>query len=61
MMITKRGLKWLNLLGLPISLYYNINNFSEARKRSYLVGSVGATSLLGTQELEKLFPDRKLR
>ena len=25
----------------------------EARKRSYLVGSVGPTSLLGTQELER--------
>merc|ERR1719186_79144 len=34
---------------------------SEARKRSYLVGSVGPTSLLGTQELERHFPDRKLR
>jgi len=34
---------------------------SEARKRSYLVGSVGPTSLLGTQELEKQFPDRTIR
>ena len=34
---------------------------SEARKRSYLVGSVGPTSLLGTAELEKQFPDRILR
>ena len=25
----------------------------QARKRSYLVGSVGPTSLLGTQELER--------
>ena len=34
---------------------------SEARKRSYLVGSVGATSLLGTGELERQFPDRTIR
>ena len=34
---------------------------SEARKRSYLVGSVGPTSLLGTQELERQFPDRTIR
>ncbi len=38
---------------------YNID--SEARKRSYLVGSVGPTSLLGTQELERQFPDRTIR
>ena len=34
---------------------------SEARKRSYLVGSVGPTSLLGTAELERQFPDRTIR
>ena len=34
---------------------------SEARKRSYLVGSVGPTSLLGSQELERQFPDRTVR
>ena len=34
---------------------------SEARKRSYLVGSVGPTSLLGTQELERQLPDRQIR
>ena len=34
---------------------------SEARKRSYLVGSVGPTSLLGTQELDRQLPDRTLR
>ena len=34
---------------------------SEARKRSYLVGSVGPTSLLGTGELERQFPDRTIR
>jgi len=34
---------------------------SEARKRSYLVGSVGPTSLLGTQELERQLPNRTIR
>ena len=34
---------------------------TEARKRSYLVGSVGPTSLLGTAELEKQLPDRTIR
>ena len=33
----------------------------EARSRSYLVGSVGHTSMLGTEELERYFPERKLR
>ena len=40
--------------GKPVSAH-------EARGRSYLMGSVGATSLLGTAELEKCFPDRTLR
>ena len=34
---------------------------SEARKRSFLVGPVGRTPLLGPHELEKNFPDRTLR
>ena len=33
----------------------------EARARSYLVGSVGHTSMLGSEELERYFPGRKLR
>lgn len=34
---------------------------SHARTRSYLCGSVGPTSLLGGEELEKYFPDRNVR
>ena len=34
---------------------------STARTRSYLCGSVGPTSLLGAEELEKYFPDRNVR
>ena len=34
---------------------------SHARTRSYLCGSVGPTSLLGSEELEKYFPDRNVR
>jgi len=34
---------------------------TEARSRSYLVGSVGHTSMLGTDELERHFPGKKLR
>jgi phosphatidylinositol-bisphosphatase len=33
----------------------------EARSRSYLVGSVGHTSMLGSEELERYFPERKLK
>ena len=36
-------------------------NIVQARKRSYLVGSVGPTSLLGTQELERQLPNRTIR
>ena len=34
---------------------------SHARTRSYLCGSVGPTSLLGVEELDKYFPDRNVR
>ena len=34
---------------------------SHARTRSYLCGSVGPTSMLGAEELEKYFPDRNVR
>ncbi len=34
---------------------------SDARTRSYLCGSVGHVSLLGAEELEKYFPDKKVR
>ena len=34
---------------------------TEARARSFLVGSVGHTSMLGADELEKYFPGKKLR
>ena len=34
---------------------------SHARTRSYLCGSVGPTSLLGVEELDKYFPDRSVR
>eukprot|EP00090_Calanus_glacialis_P024250 TRINITY_DN37662_c0_g1_i1.p1 TRINITY_DN37662_c0_g1~~TRINITY_DN37662_c0_g1_i1.p1 ORF type:complete len:731 (-),score=111.96 TRINITY_DN37662_c0_g1_i1:103-2295(-) len=47
--------------GSDVDFLSNSVPTSEARKRSYLVGSVGPTSLLGTQELEKQFPDRTIR
>jgi len=47
--------------GSDADYFSNSVPVSEARKRSYLVGSVGPTSLLGTQELEKQFPDRTIR
>ena len=34
---------------------------SEARVRSFLVGAVGATSMLGTQELDRCLRDRTVR
>ena len=34
---------------------------SQARARSYLLGSVGPTSMLGAEELERHFPARTLR
>ena len=34
---------------------------SQARARSYLLGSVGPTSMLGAEELERHFPTRTLR
>ena len=43
-----------------LSSSHNSVTVTEARKRSYLVGSVGPTSLLGTAELEKQFPDRTI-
>ena len=33
----------------------------DARARSYLLGSIGPTSILGTEELERYFPSRSLR
>ncbi len=47
----------------PLTQSLNLQTVAaaSARTRSYLLGSVGATSLLGPQELERCFPDRTLR
>lgn len=40
---------------------FNAIRALQARTRSFLLGSVGATSLLGPDELEKCLPDRTVR